>query len=74
MLAEVNAGLSPLYEGCKRNRENWEKLQEEHDKLSKFISSLIKLFFSSCRFALILKKETKLFRQPCLISCSLLLK
>ena len=35
MLADVEPGLSPLYEGCKRNRENWEKLQQEHDKMSK---------------------------------------
>jgi hypothetical protein len=39
MLAEVDPGLTPLYEGCKRNRENWEKLQQEHDKLSKFFFS-----------------------------------
>ena len=36
MLAEVDPGLNPLYEGCKRNRDNWDKLQEEHDQLSKF--------------------------------------
>ena len=35
MLAEAEEGLTPLYEGCKQNRENWEKLQQEHDKLSK---------------------------------------
>jgi hypothetical protein len=35
MLADVESSLSPLYEGCKQNRENWEKIQEEHDKLSK---------------------------------------
>ena len=34
MLAEAESGLKPLYEGCKQNRENWEKLQQEHDKLS----------------------------------------
>ncbi|CAF0771800.1 unnamed protein product [Rotaria sordida] len=33
MLADVEPGLNPLYEGCKRNRDNWEKLQQEHDKL-----------------------------------------
>ncbi|UJR20580.1 hypothetical protein I4U23_023705 [Adineta vaga] len=33
MLAEAEEGLTPLYEGCKQNRENWEKLQQEHDKL-----------------------------------------
>ncbi|CAF0917597.1 unnamed protein product [Adineta ricciae] len=33
MLSDVDSGLSPLYDGCKRNRDNWEKLQEEHDKL-----------------------------------------
>jgi len=36
MLAEAEPGLVPLYQGCKQNRENWEKLQQEHDKLSKF--------------------------------------
>jgi hypothetical protein len=35
MLADVESRLDPLYQGCKKNRENWEKLQEEHDKLSK---------------------------------------
>ena len=34
MLSDVDPGLKPLYDGCKRNRDNWEKLQEEHDKLS----------------------------------------
>ncbi|CAF0715412.1 unnamed protein product [Adineta steineri] len=33
MLSDVDPGLTPLYEGCKQNRDNWEKLQEEHDKL-----------------------------------------
>ena len=37
MLSDVDPGWSPLYEGCKHNRENWEKLQQEHDQLSKFI-------------------------------------
>lgn len=36
MLSDVDPGLKPLYDGCKRNRDNWEKLQEEHDKLSTF--------------------------------------
>jgi len=47
MLADVDPGLTPLYEGCKRNRENWEKLQQEHDKLSKFVfnSTIIFLLF-----------------------------
>ena len=35
MLSDVDPGLTPLYEGCKDNRENWNKLQQEHDKLSK---------------------------------------
>lgn len=35
MLAEAEEGLTPLYDGCKQNRDNWEKLQQEHDKLSK---------------------------------------
>ena len=35
MLADAEPGLRPLLDGCKQNRENWEKLQEEHDKLSK---------------------------------------
>ena len=35
MLAEAESGLSPLYQGCKTNRDNWEKIQQEHDKLSK---------------------------------------
>ncbi len=35
MLAEAEPGLSPLYQGCKTNRDNWEKIQQEHDKLSK---------------------------------------
>jgi len=39
MLSDVDPGLSPLYEGCKRNRDNWERLQEEHDKLSRFSSN-----------------------------------
>ncbi|CAF2588939.1 unnamed protein product [Rotaria sp. Silwood2] len=34
MLADVDPGLDPLFEGCKNNRENWEKLQQEHDKLT----------------------------------------
>ncbi|CAF3716681.1 unnamed protein product [Rotaria sp. Silwood1] len=33
MLADVDPGLNPLFDGCKTNRENWEKLQQEHDKL-----------------------------------------
>ena len=37
MLADVETGLKPLYDGCKRNRKNWEKLQQEHDKLSKLV-------------------------------------
>jgi hypothetical protein len=36
MLAEAEPGLSPLYQGCKQNRDNWDRLQEEHDKLRKF--------------------------------------
>ena len=40
MLADVESGLNPLYEGCKQNRDNWEKLQEEHEKLSEFIECL----------------------------------
>ncbi|CAF1187427.1 unnamed protein product [Rotaria sp. Silwood1] len=53
MLAEVESGLSPLYEGCKRNRENWEKLQQEHDKLKSLWSdsvsqeALYKIFAAS---------------------------
>jgi hypothetical protein len=42
MLAEAETGLNPLYQGCKQNRDNWERLQEEHDKLSK--SHLISKF------------------------------
>lgn len=34
MLSEAEPGLKPLYDGCKNNRENWETLQEERDKLS----------------------------------------
>ena len=45
MLAEVDPGLNPLYEGCKQNRDNWEKLQEEHDKLSKFFPLSINKHF-----------------------------
>jgi hypothetical protein len=41
MLADVESGLSPLYDGCKQNRENWEKLQQEHDKLSAYESLVI---------------------------------
>ncbi|CAF3709710.1 unnamed protein product [Rotaria sordida] len=41
MLAEVESGLSPLYEGCKRNRENWEKLQQERDKLKSLWSDSV---------------------------------
>jgi hypothetical protein len=41
MLSEVDPGLTPLYEGCKRNRDNWEKLQQEHDKLSAYESLVI---------------------------------
>jgi hypothetical protein len=37
MLSEVEPGFNPLYEGCQQNRDNWEKLQQEHDKLSKFV-------------------------------------
>jgi hypothetical protein len=54
MLADVDPGLGPLYEGCKRNRDNWEKLQQEHDKLSEFFSSNLSvinvflLFFELC--------------------------
>ncbi|CAF3343356.1 unnamed protein product [Rotaria socialis] len=33
MLSDVDPGLHPLFEGCKKNRDNWEKLQQEHDKL-----------------------------------------
>ncbi|CAF2005291.1 unnamed protein product [Rotaria magnacalcarata] len=33
MLSDVDPGLNPLFEGCKKNRDNWEKLQQEHDKL-----------------------------------------
>ena len=36
MLANCEPSLKPLFDGCKQNRENWEKLQEEHDKLSEF--------------------------------------
>ncbi len=35
MLAEAEPRLTPLYQGCKQNRDNWEKLQQEQDKLSK---------------------------------------
>lgn len=48
MLAEAESGLNPLYQGCKQNRENWEKLQQEHDKLSKknlFPKNSFKSFF-----------------------------
>jgi len=47
MLAEAEPGLDPLYQGCKKNRENWEKLQQESDKLSKFnlFKKSIKFFF-----------------------------
>jgi hypothetical protein len=47
MLAEAEPGLDPLYQGCKTNRENWEKLQQESDKLSKFnlFKKSIKFFF-----------------------------
>ncbi|CAF1289006.1 unnamed protein product [Adineta steineri] len=34
MLAEAEPRLAPLYDGCKENRENWEKIQQEHDKLN----------------------------------------
>ncbi|CAF3343151.1 unnamed protein product [Rotaria socialis] len=53
MLADAEPGLSPLNEGCKRNRENWEKLQQEHEKLQKLWSesvsqeTLYKLFEAS---------------------------
>jgi hypothetical protein len=42
MLAEIESRLSPLYEGCKQNREHWEKLQQEHDKLSEYFSYVIR--------------------------------
>ncbi|CAF1503817.1 unnamed protein product, partial [Didymodactylos carnosus] len=32
-LADVDPSLSPLFDGCKRNRSNWEKLAQEHEKL-----------------------------------------
>ena len=41
MLAEAEPGLRPLLDGCKTNRENWEKLQEERDKLSKARRSIV---------------------------------
>ena len=34
MLAEAETGLAPLYNGCKTNRDNWEKLQQQQDKMS----------------------------------------
>jgi hypothetical protein len=46
MLADVESGLSPLYDGCKQNRENWEKLQQEHDKLSKLLIDTINRLFT----------------------------
>jgi hypothetical protein len=45
MLAEAESGLSPLYQGCKTNRDNWEKIQQEHDKLSKLNFSKIDKIF-----------------------------
>ena len=36
MLGDVESALTPLYEGCKQNRGNWEKIQQQQDKLSNF--------------------------------------
>ena len=40
MLSTAEPGLNPLFEGCKSNRENWETLHEEHDKLSQWCTAL----------------------------------
>lgn len=44
MLADAEPGLRPLYEGCKKNREDWERLQQEHDKLSEWIDANVSFF------------------------------
>ncbi|CAF4455878.1 unnamed protein product, partial [Didymodactylos carnosus] len=42
-LTDVDPSLSPLYDGCKKNRANWEKLAQEHEKLKRHKNVVIYL-------------------------------